>query len=205
MRDVFYGNTYNGYDLNETRKNDRGFNLKILQALESLMNYVTWRHGRVYFIRFDLTYPAGSVGKYPNDNELLKRFIEALTLYYKRQKHDPKYLWVRELSSTGQDHYHFVFILDSNLIQEAYGPFLDKVTDLWQRQLVIENGDGLVELCKKFGNGGVKIIKSSDDFHQVFKKCFKRASYLAKCYSKGESPAYVNEFGCSRIPKEYLS
>ena len=207
MRKRTHDTNYNGYDLSATNKKNEGFYCDILQNLENLLNYVTRRHGRIFFIRFDVRYPADSSDLYPSNNRLFSNFMGTLTRYYKRHGHDPKYLWVREFShKTGQIHYHVVLLLDSNLIQKGHGAFLAKANELWQRKLGIDYNDGLIQLCKRHGEyGGVKITRSSDDFHQVFAECFKRATYLAKCYSKGESPAYVNEFRCSRIPKEYLS
>ena len=110
MRKVIKESTYNGYALSETRKNNQGFYVEILQALESLLNYMTQKHRRVYFTRFDLTYPANSA--YPNDNVLFSAFLDSLIHYYKYKKCDPKYLWVREQSTTGQSNYHLILVLD---------------------------------------------------------------------------------------------
>jgi len=202
MRNVFSGNTYNGYDLSYSEKNDQGFYREILQASELLFNDMTMRHGKVFFSMFVLKYPAGSASFYPNDNSLLSRFIEALTLYCKRKKVDPRYLWVRECSDTGQPHYHLMLLLNGDLVQNAHG-ILQKATELWQRCLGIEDGKGLVHLCttdKDYAPyGGVKIIRNGQDFQQVQSKCYELASYLAKRYSKGGLPPYVNGFGSSRL------
>lgn len=123
-------------------------------------------------------------------------------VHCKRRKYDPKYLWVRESSETGQPHYHIMILLNSDIIQNAYG-LLGKATELWGRSLNIEDASGLVHLCLADENdryGGVKIIRNDPGFQQVYDKCFERASYLAKCYSKGNSPGYVKEFACSRMP-----
>jgi hypothetical protein len=205
MRKVIHGSTYNGYDLNCSWKNHQGYYVEILQALECLLNYMTQKHSRVYFTRFDLTYPANSA--YPNDNVLFSGFLDALIHYYKYKDCDPKYLWVREQSTTGQAHYHLILVLDPKNIYKAWG-ILTKVTQLWQGCLGIENGKGLVQLCppEKFVlYEGVRISRDAKNIQEVLRYCFEWGSYLAKRYSKGESPAYVNQFGCSQIPKEYLS
>jgi hypothetical protein len=202
MRKIFVGDTYNGFPLSGSWKNNNGFFVEVLEAIESLLNYMTNRHGSVFFTMFVMKYPADSGLRYPNDNALLSRFIEALTLHCKRRKFDPKYLWVRETSTTGQFHYHFVLLLDSNYTQNAYG-IHDKAIELWQRCLGIENGKGLVHLCKTVENyakyGGIKIKRNDPQLQEVRKKCYELASYLAKCYSKEGLPPYVNGFGCSRL------
>ena len=209
MRNILSGNTYNGYELSNSSKNNQGFYVEILQVIESLFNYMTMHHGKVFFIRFDLRYPANSALTYRDDNVLLTRFIESLTLYYKRKKADPKYLWVREHSNkTGQFHYHFLLLLNGDLIWNGYG-IKTKATDLWRGclDLSVEAGSGLVHLCEYNDDqyGGIKINRNDPHLKQVFEKCYQRASYLAKRYSKGGLPPYVNGFGCSRIPFTYTN
>jgi len=206
MRNVLRDSIYNGYDLSITNKKDEGFYVEILQALGALFDSMIKSHGKVFFAMFVLKYPAGSALEYPVDNSLLSRFIEALTLYYKRKKVDQKYLWVREASKTGQFHYHFILLLDGDYIQNAYG-ILQKASELWQGCLGIENGNGLVHLCTTGEEctryGGIKILRNDPEFNQVLNKCYQLASYLAKCYSKEGLPRYVNGFGSSRLPQIY--
>lgn len=202
MRSIIYGNTYNGYELNYTSKNDDGFYVTILQKIEPLLGYMISNHNQVFFTMFVLKYPSASTLSYPNDNVVLSRFLEAFILHCRRRQYDPNYLWVRECSNTGQVHYHLLLLLDADYIQNAHG-LQHKATELWQRCLNIEDGRGLVHLCKTGGYddryGGVKIRRNAPDFHQVYAACFQRASYLAKCHSKGKAPAFVNELGCSRL------
>lgn len=205
MRDVMYGNNYNGYSLSDTSKNDEGFYVEILIALEALLNEMTSRHDKVFFIMLTLKYPSLSddITGYPNNNSLLSDFLDKTRRFCKAKNYDPLYLWVRELSSTGQFHYHLVLLLNGNLIQNAYN-IKEKATKYWQNCLHLEDGKGLVHLhtsgfhIDKYG--GIKILRAAEDFQEIFEECIKRGSYLAKCYSKGNSPPYVNEFGCSRIP-----
>jgi len=202
MRKTLYGDTYKGYPLSHSEKHNQGNYVEILQATDSLLNHMTQRHGRVFFTMFVLKYPANSAGLYPDNNTLVSRFLEALMVHCKRRRYDPKYLWVRESSQTGQTHYHIMILLNSDIIQNAYG-LLGKATELWGRSLNIEDASGLVHLCLADENdryGGVKIIRNTPGFQQVFGQCFQRASYMAKCYSKGGLPANVNGFGSSRLP-----
>jgi len=208
MRKVFTGNEYNGKPLSESKKNGKGFYDEILQATESLFVNMINRHSSVFFVRFDLTYPSGSSSSYPDNNDLVSTFSETLMLYCKRHGYDPKYLWVRETSpETGQTHYHFMLLLNGNLIQNAHQLILGYAINLWQHYLGIEDGKGLVHLSRSNDNdcyyddqyGGVKIMRKDPFFQQVYEKCYQVASYLAKRYSKEGLPPHVNGFGSSRI------
>lgn len=207
MKNVVYTASYNDYNLCYSRKHNQGHFLEVLQANEALFDYMVQQHSSVFMVMLVVKFPAGTPLEYQDNNALLSRFFEALTLHYKRKKpkgYDPKYVWARERSEkTGQTHYHVILLLDGNLIQNGYG-ILNKATELWGGCLGIENARGLVELCKPHDYdgryGGVKIIRNDPKFQEVLGRCFQWASYLAKCFSKGQARAYVNEFGCSRLP-----
>jgi hypothetical protein len=204
MRNITRENTYNNYILNNTEKNHQGYYREILQAIESLLYNMVHKHNKVFLIRFDIRYPEGCSPDLYTDNSLLSRFIEALIIHCKRKKYDPQYLWVRERATTGNVHYHFMLLLNGNLIQNGYG-ILQKATALWQRCMNVADGRGLVHLCEPDGNnfrsdrlGGVMIRRNSQCLDETINACFQWASYLAKCYSKEGLPPYVNGYGCSR-------
>ena len=207
MRKVFDGNMYNGHELVNSDKGHQGYYAEILDYIQLLLDGMINRHSSVLFVRFELKYPAGSSSLYPDDNDLVSKFSETFTLYCNRHRYDPKYIWVRELSGTGQVHYHFMLLLNGNIIQNTHQLILGYATNLWQKYLGIEDGKGLVHLCRSkvydyFYDdhyGGVKIKRKDPHFQQIYAKCYHVASYLAKCYSKGGAPAHINEFGRSRI------
>lgn len=202
MRNIVYISSYSGYPLSCSGKDQEGYYMEVLQAIDSLFSYMVQQHSSVFMTVFVVKFPSETPLQY-QENGLMSRLIEALTLHYKRKGYDPKYLWAREISGTGQAHYHLMLLLNGNLIQNGYG-VLNKATDLWGGCLGIKDGRGLVHLCKSFEYheryGGVKIRRNDPQFHEVFGRCFQQASYLAKCYSKGGAPRYVNEFACSRLP-----
>ena len=202
MRTKTHATTYNGHPISSSDKNSEGSYVEILHAADSLLTDMTQRHGRVFFTMFVVKYPANQAFLYPSDNSLLSRFIEALMLHCKRRNYAPKYLWVRECTENSQAHYHIMILLNSDYTQEAHS-LLRKATELWGGCLNIEDARGLVHLCVADDNdryGGVKIKRNAPEFPQVYGRCFERASYMAKCYSKGGSPSYVNAFGHSRLP-----
>ena len=205
MRNVLMVNTYNGMALSKTHKNGQGFYGEILQSLDLLFEYMMKLHGRVFFTMFVLSYPAGSSHMYPDDNSLLLRFLDALMHHCKPKKHDPKYLWVRELSpKTGQIHYHLVLLLDYDHSRNAH-VILQKANELWKKCLKVEDNNGLVELSKIYKNeygyygGGIQINRNDNNYRHVYEKCYELASYLAKRYSKEKLPLYVKRYDHSRI------
>lgn len=202
MRSKFHGSTYNNHPLNISNKNHQGFYTEILEPIDSLMEHMVGKYSQVLFVRFDLTYPANTDFSYQNDNNLFSRFIGSLTRQCKRWGFDPQYLWARELSPhTGQFHYHVMMLLNGRKIQDANIIF-NHAIKLWNGYFGRDSKGGLVHKCKEgkyIQYGGIKIRRNAPDFPQVLDNCFERASYLAKCYTKGQSPAGVNEFGSSRL------
>ncbi|MBU1387741.1 MAG: inovirus Gp2 family protein [Proteobacteria bacterium] len=210
MKTVILTKTYNHFPLSYSNKNNNGFYINILDSLQRLFNTMFYRHSQVFVIRLDLTYPTGI--QYPHDNVLFSRFIEALTLYCKRIRkskrtgnlvgdYDPMYLWTREDSGTGQHHFHILLLLNGNKIQNGRG-ISEKAKELWNGCLGV-HAEGLVHLCMPGGAydqyGGVKLVRGSIDFPELFENVFKWTSYLAKVYSKGNGPKHVKEYGMSRL------
>jgi len=205
MRQIIHGDSYKGYPLSTTYQNDQGFHKVILDKIIALLTNMTQRHSKAFFTMLELHYPANSSGVYPDNNALFSTFIESLTKHFERDPrgYDPSGFWVRERSmKTGQFHYHIMITVDGNKCQNARG-ILTKATELWGRRLV-RDAKGLVHLAQSHvcdnGYGGVQLIRNSPEFQQVFDHCFQCGSYFAKAYSKGTSAAYVNEYGCSRLP-----
>lgn len=209
MRNVYHGESYNNHTLSYSSKGNQGFFVNILDAIDQRFDCMISRHSKVFFAMFALKYPSGAYSTYPKDNSLVSRFMEAFIRYCRRKGLDPQYVWVREESKTEQVHYHCILLFNGNLIQNGFG-IHKKATELWARCLNIENGDGLVhshfsknaysDYFNKEKYRGKKIIRTDPQFEQIYGKSLEAASYLAKCYSKGNAPPYVNEFGCSRIP-----
>ena len=204
MSKITKDSNFNGHPLSTTYQNDQGFRTVILDKIWGLLDYMTKHHGKVFFTMFELNYPANSLGMYPEDNDAISKFSEALMRHYgqDRRGYDPKYLWVRERSSSNQYHYHMIVLLDGNKCRNAHG-IHEKAIELWGLRLG-RDANGLVQLCRSHvhdnGYGGVQLIRNSPDYQQVFDHCFQCGSYFAKAYSKGFSAAYVNEYGCSRLP-----
>ncbi|MDD2389219.1 MAG: inovirus-type Gp2 protein [Desulfobacterales bacterium] len=190
MRTIINDDQYLHYTINNFNKNEQGSYKEILEPIDNLLKTMINKHNKVLFIRFDLTYP--QYGNFSNNNELLSRFIETLTVYWKRKKIDPLYLWVREQATSDNHHYHFMLLLNGNLIQNPFRVF-EKAEELWGRCLGVV-GKGLV-------HKGIDLMirRNTPEFEQQRQDCFKHASYLAKVYSKGSAPPGVRGMGMSNL------
>jgi len=203
MRKKHYDTAYYGHPINQSTKCEEGCYEEILERAKDLLDFMTSRHNRVFMTTFVLKYPPYSTSHYPQDNSLLTAFLESFKLDCKRSGYPAKHLWVRESSKeTGNFHYHVMMLFDYDLIYRAY-PLLQKASMLWQSYLNVEGYGGYVELCSWPTTydqyGGVKIMKNDPSFPQAYNRCFEQASYMAKCYSKGDLPPYVKGFGSSQL------
>jgi len=203
MRKIHHDNTYHGHTMCNSGKLNDGCYEEILERAKTLLNYMIQRHSRVFFTVFVLHYPEYSASQYPVDNGLLSMFLEAFTLYCSRHGYPTKYLWVRERSmETGQFHYHLMLLYEYDAIRNTH-TLLEKANDLWRSYLNMEGFGRFVHSCPwqtSFDQlGGVKIMRNDPQFPQAYDRCFQQASYLAKCYSKGDLPPYVKGYDSSRL------
>ena len=173
---------------------------EILARLLRLFDYMTANHNKVFFMRFDVRFPAGI--EFPGDNARFERFIASLSRNLKRKGLDPHYLWCYERSREKHQHYHVVLLLNGSLTQ-SIKDHIELAASLWSRALQLpEVNRGLICDCTKSRTGesqqnGIMIRRNSPDFSESFCKAFEWASYLAKCNTKGYAPDGVREFGSS--------
>ena len=159
-------------------------------SINHLFDIAIRKHNKILFIRMDLRFDDTSI--YPYDNNLLSRFMEALTLHCKRRDLDPLYLWVREQVTSINHHYHLILLLNGNKIQNPYGIFY-KATELWGNCLNTD-ATGLVH----YGSH-IMIRRNTVGFEHSYHEALELAGYLAKSYSKGRAPKGVREMGMSRL------
>lgn len=211
IRGIFYGDMYNNHELNCSYKGHSGYYVKILDTIERLFNHMVSRHGKVFCFMFELNYPKSYYSNYPENNDLISHFMKKLMIHYNvKLSCNPCYIWARERSDAGQIHYHCILLLNGNKIRDGHR-VLRKATQIWEKCLGIEDGKGLVHSVfnDKEENDpfyrnqyyGIQLIRCRSEFDIVYNQCFKAASYLAKCFSKGSAPSFANEFGSSRLPR----
>ncbi|SHO50425.1 YagK/YfjJ domain-containing protein [Desulfopila aestuarii] len=145
MRNEVHGEKYRKYPLRqcEIKEKNIGFYREPLCRINDLFCYCRENYSKTLYIWFELKFPTDSRFAKRNDNEVLCRFIEALRKYYKekypmQEFHQdgrrriplPLYLWARELSITGQYHYHVTIVLNGQVIQKPHF-VLAHVKKLW--------------------------------------------------------------------------
>ena len=168
---------------------------------------------KLLVIRFDVRFPQEG---YIHDggNREISHLLKALKEGYAHQISDIRYLWAREQVSSDHPHYHVILLVNGSLMQNPYG-LLHKANEIWNRIL---GGvfPGLIEFCDSRCLGqretgsimirrpssvaeGETLVRQQQIYDEKLQEALGRASYLAKTFSKGNTPYRVREFGCSQI------
>ena len=180
---------------------------KILNRLEAQFDYAEESKSKIFFMRYDIRFPEGF--NEHTDNKLVRNFQANFIKHLQRQGLKPQYLLVREQSQEKHQHYHGALWLDGQKTQNIHHHIkiaerlLDSAFDLPPK----ENGYGLIDDCTKSRNGekqinGVMLRHDDPDYETKKVDCFRRASYLAKINTKGNTPQRQREIFSSRIPKD---
>jgi hypothetical protein len=134
---------------------------------------------RVLFMRFDL-----HQGSYTPNNKrmttMLKRLRKRLIHRYGNTKFG--YQWVREECKTKKQHYHFVFMMDGDLVRYPSN-IHEQVREVWT-----DMGGTFHFADHHFINNDEKL-----------KDAIQHGSYLAKTRSKGNRPDQTKDYGSSRL------
>ncbi len=134
---------------------------------------------RVLFMRFDL-----HQGSYTPDNKrittLLKRLRKRLIHRYGNTKFG--YVWVREECKTKKQHYHFVFMMDGDIVRYPSN-IHDQVRKVW------------TDMGGTFHFANHHYINNEDKLREAI----LHGSYLAKTRSKGNRPDQTKDTGSSRL------
>ena len=179
---------------------------KILHEIERQFDYAEETKNKIFFMRYDIRFPEG----YNHvDNGVFREFQSKFMKNLSRKGLKPQYVAVREQSKEKHQHYHVALLLDGQKTQSIHN-HIQTAERLWDLTLGLpekENGYGLIDNCTTNRNGDKQengVMLRYDDPWRYDKKesCFKRASYLAKCTTKGNTPKGQRELFSSRIPKE---
>ncbi|MGK0272955.1 MAG: hypothetical protein ACI88H_003631 [Cocleimonas sp.] len=134
---------------------------------------------RVLFMRFDL-----HQGSFTPNNKrittMLKRLRKRLIHRYGNTKFG--YVWVREECKTKKQHYHFVFMMDGDLVRYPSN-IHDQVRKVW------------TDMGGTFHFANHHYI----DNEAKLREAIKHGSYLAKTRSKGNRPDQTKDVGSSRL------
>lgn len=184
---------------------ERSCRTDILERIHQLFEHALAAHGRVMFVRFDLTFPENR--PYPGDNGVLQQFLDSFKQHCRRSGLVADYLWVRERNEDRPNHHYHLFLLLGGRIPRYFRPVLRHVERFWGLALGADSASGLVDYCDRptreypLGNG-IVVDREAADYSDMVRYCYYWASYLAKTSTKGNRPARVREFGSSRPSSE---
>ena len=150
---------------------------KIQNIYYNLLIHALQKHCRVFILRLDIHLPQDM-----NQCVIMDfnhRFIEK----EKNAGFDPLYMVVRELSSTGNIHYHMVLFLDGNKTNNPY-------THYQNARIVLGNvcGDyGCINECNNGHRNGIMIERNTNSYIDLY-EALRQISYLAKTKQKDNVP-----------------
>ena len=187
---------------------------KINDKFDERLEYMTDKHNKVTFFRFDVHFPKD----YPHDgtnknlSKLLKRLKEPLT----KTGNEMHYVWCREQDTSENPHYHAAGLVNGNRTQRVDG-ILQEVSNDW-KEITGSPKNGLIDHCNQFkgervptqiridrpasAKEGQELIELRQQFEEKRDEVRKRAHYLGKTDQKGNVPRRVREYGASELRKE---
>ena len=197
--------TYHGYPIMTDKTRGLACDAKVLNEIERQFDYAEETKSKVFFMRYDIRFPE----RFDHaDNNVFREFQSKFMKNLSRQGLKPQYIAVREQSREKHQHYHVALLLDGQKTQSIHN-HIQTAERLWDLTLGLpekENGYGLIDDCTKSRSGEKQengVMLRYDDPWRGDKKddCFRRASYLAKTSTKGNTPKGQREMFSSRIPK----
>lgn len=163
----------------EINSRKSGCYTEILKSMISQTLIMIDMYKRVLFMRFDL-YQGGDAPDNKKITMFLKRFRKRLIHRYGNTKFG--YLWVREHSKAKQLHYHFIFMIDGDLVRYPSN-IHDQVRQVWT-----DMGGSFHFANHHFIDNEVKL-----------KQAILHGSYLAKVRTKGYRPDQTKDYNASRL------
>ena len=164
-----------------------------LSAINSLLHYYSTTYSKTFVVIFGLNFPMNR--NYPENNTVIKIFMDRFTKHLEHKKLRPLYLWVREQASSHNHHYHIMVILDGQKIDHKY-KIMTEAKRIWE-SIVGVNAIGLVDYRWE-----PWMIRRDDPNHQqVLDHCLQACRYLAKEYSKDQTPHGYRNWGSSNLKK----
>ena len=198
--------TFHGYSIMTDEEKGLSCETKILNEIERQFGYAEATKSKTLFMRYDIRFPEG----YDHaDNGVFREFQSKFMKNLSRQGLKPQYIAVREQSREKHQHYHVALLLDGQKTQSIHN-HIQTAERLWDTTLGLparENGYGLIDDCTKSRSGakqinGVILRRDDPEYNTKKDDCFRRASYLAKVNTKGNTTKGQKELFSSRIPKQ---
>ena len=203
-RTLWKQENYKEYPVMVNQEQKQYCDRRILEKIEDQFDYAEQEKSKVFFMGYDARFSQDDYEQ--ADNHSFRSFQANSMKNLSRKGLKPQYVAVREQSREKHQHYHVCLWLDGNKTQ-SHQNHIQTAERLWRNQLRLPDGQGLIDDCTR-GRTGTKQINGvmlrHDDPEYEMKKadCFRRASYLAKINTKGNTPKGQWEVFSSRIPKK---
>ena len=160
---------------------------RIQNIYYNLLIYSLQKHCRVFIVRLDIHLPQEM------DQRVIMDFNHRFIEKEKNAGYDPLYMVVRELSSTGNVHYHMVLFLDGNKTNNPY-------THFQNARIVLGNicgSYGCINECNDGHRNGIMLERNMTPYSELY-EVLRQISYLAKTKTKEDVPGKT--FFYSKIP-----
>lgn len=203
---------FNGHPINTGSNGEYYCYDMILHKLDERMTWMTNKHCRVLFVRFDLGLPENHMTR--GGNAEVSHLFKIMKENARNLGIDIHYVWVREQSREKHQHYHCAVLLNGSMVRD-YRRFLGEITRVWGNILGCD-GKGHVDWCDRSRDGitvengimiegprqnasGKSFFEQDEHFKASLRRCFEWASYLAKTNQKDNTPYRVHRFNASQL------
>ena len=203
-RTLWKQENYKEYPVMVNQEQKQYCDKRILEKIEDQFNYAEQGKSKVFFMRYDARFPQDDCEH--ADNHSFRSFQANFMKNLSRKGLKPQYVAVREQSREKHQHYHVCLWLDGNKTQSTHN-HIQTAERLWRSQLGLPEGQGLIDDCTHSRTGtkqinGVMLRHDDPEYETKKADCFRRASYLAKIHTKGNTPKGQWEVFSSRIPEK---
>lgn len=173
------------YEINQGAS---GIYSPILRRFIGELQKMLIRYNRVFALRFDLHHKGIIKDGYKDDNKWLTRFRKNLGRRIERAYglSDVGYLWVREHERGKAQHYHYVLLMDGDIIRHPAR----------LNELIDKTWSAINPVNTVFHPKNQYYFVDSEE---VERDLIYRVSYMAKARGKGYRPKHVNDFSASSL------
>lgn len=205
-------NEFNGLPINNGLDGEHFCYDMILNKIYERLRWMSNRHCRVFFVRFDLRFPVNYLTNGGNDE--VSHLFKIMKENASNRGTDVHFVWVREQSREKHQHYHCVMFINGSLVCN-YRRYLGEIERVWGLVLSCD-AKGLVDWCDRDRSGlpvenGIMIVRPRQDaqgdsffaqnelYNNSLRRCFEWASYLAKTNQKDNTPPGTRRFNASQL------
>ncbi len=168
---------------------------------DGLLDFMISQHCKVLFVRFDLRFPTGTIHR--GRSTEISQLMRALKCFYKENGIAIHYIWTREQCNSEAPHYHVIVLLNGSLIRNPMAVWA-KASEFWSwitdgpAALVHQSGGLMIRRPTNVAVGQ-ELLDQQQAFQADYGAAMEWGSYLAKEFSKGNTPFRMREYDSSRL------